>query len=273
MAEFDTGDRPLWQAPMPPGGWGHPWPQCRELAATLPADQWTLVGGLMVQLHAAVFGLDAVRPTSDVDMVLHVETGAITSAKARAALEGLGYELRKSLDDKAPAHRFVRGDEQVDVMIADHVAKKPLPTLGQREMFRVPAGTQALRRTVYCEVSMGGDGTAPVLVSIPNTLGALVLKGAAFVEDSRDASRHLDDAAVLAATMADPLAAVPELKGSDRSRIISLHTALGAPDHPSWLLLDDAARMSGQDALRILSANPQDFAPVHGGLRRKPPTS
>ena len=90
VAEFDTGDREVWEAPLPPGGWGHPWPQCIELANTLPPNQWTLVGGLMVQLHAAVAGLNVSRPTTDVDMVLHVETGEVTSLQARQALEGLG---------------------------------------------------------------------------------------------------------------------------------------------------------------------------------------
>ncbi|MFE4542230.1 hypothetical protein [Arthrobacter sp. NPDC056727] len=49
--------RPVWEAAMPPGGWGSPWPQCIEMARSLPANKWTLVGGLMVQLHAAVAGM------------------------------------------------------------------------------------------------------------------------------------------------------------------------------------------------------------------------
>ncbi|GAA4376089.1 hypothetical protein [Paeniglutamicibacter cryotolerans] len=106
-------------------------------------------------------------------------------------------------------------------------------------------------------------------VSIPNTLGALVLKGAAYREDSRDGRRHLDDAAMLAATLKDPLGVVPELKGSDRSRIITLHQALADPLYPSWLMLDERDRTQGQDTLRILATNPQDFelpAGLTGGL-------
>ena len=139
-------------------------------------------------------------------------------------------------------------------------------------MFQVPAGTQALQRTVYCnvDVTVGGES---ILVSIPNALGALVLKGAAYREDSRDRTRHLDDAAVLAATIKDPLAVVPELKGSDRSRIIGLKTALDDPGHSSWLLIDDeTARTAGMDALRILAANPQDFQPARSRLRRGTPS-
>ena len=260
--------RPLWRTSMPPGGWAPPWPQCMELAAALPADRWALVGGLMVQLHAAVAGMTFTRPTRDIDIVLHVETGAVTAGQARAALEALGYELQTSLDDAAPAHRFVRGDDQVDVMIADHVAKKPLPLLGRRKMFQVPAGTQALQRTVYCRIDIGGGES--VTLSMPNTLGALVLKGAAYREDSRDGGRHLDDAAVLASTMKDPLAVVPQMKGHDRSRIITLEKALADPQHPSWLMHEEADRTAGRDTLRILAANPQDYLRPRRRLGRKP---
>lgn len=249
-------DRPIWEAPTPPGGWGSPWPQCLELARALPASKWTLVGGLMVQLHAAVAGMEVTRPTSDVDIILHVETGSVTAGELTETLRTLGYTLQTSLKDDAPAHRFVRGTEQIDVMVADHGVAKPPLLLGRRKVFRVPAGTQALRRTVYCRIDTGAGA---VTVSIPNTLGALVLKGAAYREDSRDGRRHLDDAAVLAATLKNSLGVVPELKGSDRSRIITLHRALADPLYPSWLMLEEKDRTQGQDALRILATNPQDF--------------
>lgn len=51
-----------------PGGWPDPWPNVAEIAAVLPIDKWTLVGGLMVQIHSIHHGLGVVRPTNDVDM-------------------------------------------------------------------------------------------------------------------------------------------------------------------------------------------------------------
>jgi hypothetical protein len=265
MAEptsFDhDDDRPIWDAPLPPGGWGSPWPQCLELAKALPASKWTLVGGLMVQLHAAVAGMEVTRPTSDVDIILHVETGSVTASEVSETFRELGYRLLTSINDDAPAHRFIRGTEQIDVMVADHSVAKPPLILGRRKVFRIPAGTQALQRTVQCRIDTGEEA---VTVSIPNTLGALVLKGAAYREDSRDRRRHLDDAAVLAATFTEPLEVVTELKGSDRSRIITLHQALADPLSPSWLMMEDKDRTHGQDALRILAANPQDFTLPNG---------
>lgn len=246
--------RETWDVPVPPGGWGSPWPQCVELARALPSEQWTLVGGLMVQLHAAAAGLAVSRPTADVDIVLHIETGAATTASVIGVLNGLGYSLEKSISHDAPAHRFSRGDQQVDVMVADHLPPDRVPTIGGRRPFQVEGGTQALKRTVNCRMTADADGE--VLISIPNALGALVLKGAAYREDSRDRDRHLDDAVVLCATIAEPFTVASQMKVSDRSRVLTLHGDLNDPTHRSWLLLDAADRTTGQDALRVLASNP-----------------
>lgn len=253
VAEDDH--REVWDVPVPPGGWGTPWPQCIELARALPSTQWTLVGGLMVQLHCAAAGLAVSRPTVDVDIVLHIETGAATTTSVMAVLAKLGYTLQKSIDDEAPAHRFVRDKQQIDVMIADHMPESKVPTIGGRKPFQVSGGTQALKRTVNCRLKV--DDIEPVLISIPNALGALVLKGAAYKEDSRDRDRHLDDAVVLCATIKKPLETAKEMGGSDRSRIITLHTALGNSGHRSWQLLEAVDRTQAMDALRILASNLQ----------------
>lgn len=253
--------REIWDVATPPGGWGQPWPQCVELARKLPAQHWTLVGGLMVQLHTARAGLAVARPTADVDIVLHLETPGTTVAQVHTILAGMGYALQTSIDSAAPAHRFVRGKEQVDVMVADRVAPRVPQRLGGHDMFALPAGTQALQRTVYCRFPVpdvaGGDDEEDVLISIPNVLGALVLKGAAYRDDSRDTRRHLDDAAVLSACVLEPLTTRDQMKGSDRSRIIGLYDSLGDRAHQSWMLLEDEVRQRARMNLKILADNPQ----------------
>ncbi|MGO4143941.1 hypothetical protein AB4Y77_02550 [Paenarthrobacter sp. YAF11_1] len=166
-AELDAAaetahDRGTWDVPVPPGGWGTPWPQCVELARALPSSQWTLVGGLMVQLHAAAAGLAVSRPTADVAIVLQIETGAATTATVSAVLSGLGYTLEKSISHNAPAHGFLRGEQQIDVMVADHLAPAKIPTLGGRKPFQVSGGTQALQRTLNCRMTVD-DEADPVL--------------------------------------------------------------------------------------------------------------
>ncbi|MFJ4030016.1 hypothetical protein ACIPWF_21975 [Paenarthrobacter sp. NPDC089989] len=121
-------------------------------------------------------------------------------------------------------------------------------------MFALPAGTQALQRTFYCRLH---DEEGDTLISVPNVLGALVLKGAAFRQDSRDTRRHLDDAVILAACIREPVALCNLMKGSDRSRIIGLYERLKDHTHPSWMLLEDDDRDRAGMNLRILAENPQ----------------
>ena len=244
-------DRETWTVEAPAGGWTSPWPQCMELAAAIPSEQWTLVGGLMVQLHATAAGLPVSRATTDVDMVLHIETEATTAPKMQQALGALGYEIEHSIDKGAPAHRFLRGKQQVDVMIADHTAPRNITRMAGREPFRIEGGTQALQRTV--NVMITGDDGGQTRLSIPNLHGALVLKGAAYMTDSRDRGRHLDDAAVLCACIKDPYAIVEARHGSDRQRFNALFAALESPTHHGWMQLEESNRQAAQDVLRILA--------------------
>ncbi len=132
-----SGERPVWTVQAPVGGWGPPWPQAAEIAQMIPSEQWTLIGGLMVQLHAVRAGVPPTRVTVDVDMILHVETGAATFGGVRARLEQIGYELQMPV--RGRVHRFVRsgGVEQVDVMVADHLAPR----------FRQGVGAWGVRRS------------------------------------------------------------------------------------------------------------------------------
>lgn len=238
---------------MPAGGWGPPWPQAVELVETIPGDRWTLIGGLMVQLHLAHAGLAVPRATTDIDMVLHIETGAITFPDAKAALEGLDYKI-KFPAGRGPVHRFERGDDLVDVMVADRLPPDHVPKVGGRKLFQVPAGTSALRKTVDCTITRAGDSS--LTFSIPDTLGALVLKGAAYKEDPRDRERHLDDAALLACTVVDAAGDTERMIGGDRGRMQILHRELQDASHRSWQLVPEELRAYGREALAVLSRDP-----------------
>jgi hypothetical protein len=242
--------RALWQLTAPAGGWPPPWPQVVEIVQAIPHTQWTLVGGLMVQLHAAYAGLRLTRTTRDVDMILHIDSGAATFAGVQQELERLGYFLHEPVGD-GPIHRFARGSrgaETIDVMVADRLSPKQHPKALRRKVFAVPGGTSALRKTVNCEVTAG---EVVIVLSIPDVLGALVLKGAAYVEDSRDRDRHLDDAAVLACAVTDPIGDRARMIGSDRRRIEALWKVLQDVDHKSWIATGTDARR-GHAALRVL---------------------
>ena len=151
------------------GGWPHPWPNVEELARVLPADQWTLIGGLMTQLHAINAGIGVLRPTNDVDIVLHIESSRGVPARTAAALESIGYQLLPGIDPRNQvAHRFTRGashvqrSDIVDVLVADHAAPSVQELLRGKAMVKVEGATQALRRTV--------DAVLEITPGVPTTI-------------------------------------------------------------------------------------------------------
>jgi hypothetical protein len=164
----------------------------------------------MVQLHGLAGGLPVVRPTNDVDVLVHVETERGRPAALARALEDLGYRLAPSIDPRVEtAHRFVRGSAVVDIVTsdddrsvvdmvaADHAPPKTLERFRGHDLVRIEGGTQALRRTVLAELDITGG--ALTTLSVPDAFGALILKAAAHKVDARDRDRHLADAAVLLA--------------------------------------------------------------------------
>lgn len=255
-------DRLTIDVAAPPGGWAAPWPNVAEIETVLPHETWTLVGGLMAQLHGIHRGIDALRPTRDVDMVLHIETTRGLASKAALALESIGYQLTPPLDDRnGTAHRFRRGAstvdliasaaDVVDVLIADHPAPSVRERLRGRSMVAIEGGTQALKRTINARLQVTADHLTTV--SVPSAFGAVVLKAAAYQADSRDRERHLQDAALLLAVIDDPYTERAGFAGSDRQRLQLLARIL-ADDARAWRTLPEPWRTNGQAALRILTA-------------------
>ncbi|NNM47281.1 hypothetical protein HJG52_14875 [Knoellia sp. DB2414S] len=256
--------RPTIDVAATPGGWPAPWANVAELATALPADKWTLVGGLMTQLHTVHHGLGVVRPTNDVDIVLHIEASRGVPNATAAALETLGYRLRDPVDPRAnTAHRFVRGSstvdlpasasdqDVVDVLMADHPAPTVVERLRGRDMVRIEGGTQALRRTINArlEITTGRLTT----VSVPSPFGAVILKSAAYAADSRDSERHLFDAVALLACIEDPFAERDTFTGSDRRRLATLQRAVHE-GHPAWRSLPQEHEATARAALRVLTS-------------------
>jgi len=243
----------------PRHGWDHPWPNAFEVAEHFDTSKWTLVGGLMVQAHAIGHAIAVTRPTADLDVLLHIEVDPNVASEAHRKLTGMGYRLQEPFRRDGPNYRYLRGDgrlvDNIDVMAADHAAPHSRQELHGQEMFAVDGGTQALRRTMIYVVRAPNETSYDI--SVPDELGALVLKGAAHMVDRRDRDRHLMDAAVLAACITDHAAEIERLAGSDRKRIAHLAEQLSEPNHKAWLTLDQQHRTAGRDTLRILSAEPR----------------
>ena len=214
------------------------WDLVLDLAGQLPPRGWVLVGGQMVMLHGLPPGRVAMRASQDVDVLadlLSDEAGLVRCVRAVRDLD-----LEPQPDAAGKVYRFVRARDQAraDVLAPDHTPpRRRLRTVGG-DTIRIEGGTQALQRAMPVRVGKGGRTAS---VPVPDLLGALVLKAAAWATDTRDRERHSGDAAFLAGLIPDPLAERDRFAGSDRKRLQRLDQVLGDPDAPEWRRLDDAA--------------------------------
>lgn len=219
------------------------WQSAIDVASTGVSANLTLIGGLMVAVHAAHAGVTMRRSTDDMDALVDYVADSGSLIAAKAALARVGFDLT---EQEQHAYRFVHDDgRKVDLMVADHLPHKIRPPrLGQRPAFAAPAGTQALaRRDLY---TLNFAGGARVELGVPDSLGALVAKGAAYTVDNRDRDRHLDDAAVLLACITDASElAYDTTSKNDRRRLRALLEHLRHEEHHSWANLDPADRARG----------------------------
>lgn len=232
-----------------------PWSTVFEVIEATDTDDWVLVGGLMVQLHARRAGIPPPRATKDVDLVVDVAANHSSVTSIVSALTRIGFEPIVPFSRKEPVYRFQRNREQVDMMVADHLPSQLKPRFMMRPAFAVTAGEQSLRRRDTFVVT---STSRTVTLGAPDVLGALIGKGAASVVDSRDPGRHLDDAAVLLASI-EIVGEIDlsQLSANDRKRLTTVANALGGAAHPAWLNLNEPQRAKGRRNLAaIVTAAP-----------------
>jgi predicted nucleotidyltransferase len=214
------------------------WELILDLADELPASGWVLVGGQMVMLHGQLAGRVATRASQDVDVLADLVTDQGGLARCVRAVRQLDFEPKP--DGAGKVYRFVRAADsaRADILAPDHTPpRRRLRTVGG-DTIRIEGGTQALQRAMPLRVAKGGRSA---VVPVPNLLGALVLKAAAWATDSRDRERHSGDAAFLASLITDPLAMRSQFAGSDRRRLLKLNMVLGDPDATEWRQLGEMA--------------------------------
>jgi hypothetical protein len=226
-----------------------PWTTVFEVAPAIDVSDWVLVGGLMVQLHARRASIPPPRATKDVDLIADVQTNRSSFGAIGSVLTSIGFEVAVPATRTEPIYRFTRREEQVDVMVADHLPSGMKPRLRARPAFAVEGGAQALnRRDTFVISSTRGT----ITIDAPDVLGALIGKGAAFLVDQRDRGRHVEDAAVLLASV-DSIGDLDlTLNTNDRKRLLALATDLKDGVHPGWLVLDEGVRTRGQRNLDLL---------------------
>lgn len=107
-----------------------------------------------------------------------------------------------------------------------------------------------MRHKINVDVQTGID---IVRLVVPTLQGPLVLKGAAYQEDSRDKGRHAEDAVVLLACVTDSTEIWIGLSPRSRRRVRAVVKAL--LDRPGyWANHDDALQSLARESLAELSA-------------------
>jgi hypothetical protein len=174
-----------------------------------PDREWTLVGGMMVQLHAFEHD-DGPRPTADIDLLGGAKRSPRMTEAMAARLVERGAEIAvPPRSDPDLGYRFEFEGETVEILGPDGLRGDP-KTIGRLKTFQAAGGSQALRRTEVVLVSV--EGEEPVAVRRPNLLGAVLIKARVVVKrreekfesDRQDLVRllsYVDDPRALRADM------------------------------------------------------------------------
>lgn len=172
-----------------------PWNKVYDIVGVLPDDTWLLVGGLMVQAHARLAGLES-RATTDIDMLINVMASNSNISKVVKGLESMGFSPQEPGLRGSPFHRMRKDDLVVDVLVAEHLPskKRDAAKVNNWPIMEAPSGSQAFDRQM--SVTLECDGEQQV-IHMPDLLGALILKASAYGADRRDSFRHLEDVALL----------------------------------------------------------------------------
>lgn len=192
------------------------WDAVHTLAQQLPLENWVLIGGLMVQLHAFRHDAGPVRATEDIDVLGDSRARPSATESTADILLAAGFEAEEPYGTAEPltVHRFVRDDVVVDVLGPDGMRRGAGPVATPpHETFPVPGGTQALKRAEIIEVLL--PDKPPVLVPCPSLSGALLLKARSATTRAKDRT----DLAVLLACVADPLGVRDALSSAERKWI------------------------------------------------------
>lgn len=229
------------------------WSIALDLAEAFGADNdWSLIGGLMVQLHGLQHDDDP-RPTVDIDVLGNSrKRPAMTGRMARILIDRGGEVAMPPRSDKKLGYRFEVDGEVVEILGPDGLAADP-ETVDGLTTFQVPGGTQALGRTETVLVSL--DGAPPRKLRRPNLLGAILIKARVVAKerpDKFDSDRQ--DLIRLLSYVEDPrgLAEQAGLRRSEKRWLKSIEEKLDAADSAIARLASPEVLQRANQALALL---------------------
>ncbi|HEV7482432.1 MAG TPA: hypothetical protein VGO13_04970 [Solirubrobacterales bacterium] len=206
------------------------WAMALDLAEAFGVGaKWTLVGGLMVQLHGFEHHEDS-RPTIDIDVLGDSrQRPAMTKRIAEILLERGGEIAMPPRSNKDLGYRFEIDGEIVEILGPEGLREDP-NTLGKLTTFQVPGGTQALKRTETVPVSL--DGQPARELRQPNLLGAILIKARVMAKEREKFESDREDLIRLLSFVEDPraLAEREDLLKSERRWLKKIEKPLDFSD-------------------------------------------
>jgi hypothetical protein len=231
------------------------WALTLELAQALgPEREWSLIGGLMVQLHGLEHG-DELRPTVDIDLLGGARKPPAMTEEIASLIAARGARVSTPPRTRKEAgYRFELDGEIVEILGPDGLKGDP-KTLDKLTTFQVPGGTQALRRTEVVLVSL--RGAPPIAIRRPSLLGAILIKARAVAKRRKekfDSDRQ--DLIRLLSYVEDPraLARDEQLKPTEKKWLRKIERPLNFDDAALAGLVPPVVLERAQQAFRLLSA-------------------
>lgn len=222
------------------------WIGLLEISKIIP-DEWSLIGGQLVQLHCWERNAIPTRVTNDVDTVLDVRAEPKILMKFTSVLKELGFSASTPTFE-GHQHRWVREEAIIDVLIARGLGERATSRKGVSggTTLETVGGQGALDRAEKIQVAIGQNVG---IINRPSLIGALVIKSAAFsnpLDRARD--RHLEDIALLST-----LLTAADVPGNfSKNEIARLSTAVGVLDSRIEILSPIKDSLEGLERLKLL---------------------
>lgn len=230
------------------------WSMALDLARALDAERdWSLIGGLMVQLHGFERG-DVLRPTVDIDILGAARKPPAMTEEIASLLVEKGAEVAMPpRSNPGVGYRFELDGEIVEILGPDGLKSDP-KTLDGLTTLQVSGGTQALRRTEGVLVSL--NGSPPVAMRRPTLLGAILIKARVVAKRRKekfDSDRQ--DLIRLLSYVEDPrgLAREEQMTSSERKWLRNIETLLDFGDPIFAALFPVAVLKRAHQAFQLLS--------------------
>lgn len=215
---------------------------------------WCIIGGQMVWLLAHEHGVEPIRATEDIDVVVDIRADQRLIMRLCTWLEAREFDLDGISTDNI-GHRYVSttysgpGKVTFDILAPENVGERAdLTTSPPARTVSAPGTRDALDAAEPLEVLLDGRGGH---VLRPPLISAILAKAAATsIRVRANRERDWADLAFLLTLVPDPVSAAAQLSNRQRQKLRAV-SALLDEDHLAWRSLGSRSRL-GVAALQFL---------------------